>query len=57
MAAALAVTALAVYGIAVPLSAGGALVNGRAVTASALRSVSILDSTGAARSVNELDRC
>jgi hypothetical protein len=50
----LAFAATLALGIQMPVSGRGVLVSGRPVTASALRGVSVLDTSGAARSVDEL---
>ena len=51
----LALTAtLAAFGVAMPVSGRGVLISGRSVNAAALRAVSVLDTSGATRSVNDL---
>ena len=48
------VAALAAFGVAMPVSGRSVLISGRPVTAAALRGVSVLDTSGATRSVDEL---
>jgi hypothetical protein len=50
----LALAATLSLGVAMPISQGNVLVSGRAVTASALRGVSVLDTSGVARSIDSL---
>jgi hypothetical protein len=46
--------AASAFGVALSPTTSGVLVNGRSVTASALRSVAVVDTSGATRSVDEL---
>lgn len=50
----LALTLAAAFGVSMPISGRSALISGRPVTAAALRGVSVLDTSGVARSVDEL---